>query len=181
MYRIDATRTTVAYEVDETLAGVDSTARGTTSGVAGDILVDTADPARSDDERRQALKFVVHLVGDVHQPLHAGRADDRGGNDYQINWRGKGSNLHSLWDSGLINAQGLDEEQWLARLHALPAPAVSPVPAGAARLWAEQSCKLANAPGFYPGGHVIGPDYAAAGLPLHGTILHFFHSACAKA
>ena len=48
VYRIDATRTTVAYEVDETLAGIDSTARGTTSGVAGDILVDTADPGRSE-------------------------------------------------------------------------------------------------------------------------------------
>src|SRR5690606_28979529 len=48
VYRIDATRTTVAYEIDETLAGVDATARGTTSGVAGDILVDTADPSRSE-------------------------------------------------------------------------------------------------------------------------------------
>ena len=94
-----------------------------------------ADPARSDEERRQALKFVVHFVGDLHQPLHAGRSHDRGGNDYQVNWNGKGSNLHSLWDSGMLNAQRLDEEAWLARLRALPVPApVSPLPARAPQL-----------------------------------------------
>ncbi len=125
-----------------------------------------ADPKRSEAERRQALKFVVHLAGDMHQPLHAGSARDRGGNDYQVSWRGKGSNLHSLWDSGMLNAQGLDEDAWLARLRALPAPApVSPLPAGAPRLWAEQSCKLASAPGFYPQGHVIEDAYVAAHLP----------------
>jgi hypothetical protein len=126
-----------------------------------------ADPSRSDAERRQALKFVVHLVGDVHQPLHAGRGDDRGGNDYQVNVRGKGSNLHSLWDSGLLNTRGLGEDAWLARLQALPAPAaVSPLPAAAPRLWAEQSCRMTNAPGFYPRGHVIDQAYVDAHLPL---------------
>jgi hypothetical protein len=126
-----------------------------------------ADPSRSDAERRQALKFVVHFTGDVHQPLHAGRGEDRGGNDYQVNWRGKGSNMHSLWDSGLLNSKGLDEQQWLARLRALPAPkAVSPLPAAAPRLWAEQSCRLVNAPGFYPSGHVIDQAYADAHLPI---------------
>ena len=125
-----------------------------------------ADPARSDDERRQALKFVVHFTGDVHQPLHAGRGAARGGNDYQVSWRGKGSNMHSLWDSGLLNSRGLDEEQWLARLRDLPAPA-SPSPAATApRLWAEQSCRLVDTAGFYPAGHVVGQAYVDAHLPL---------------
>ena len=125
-----------------------------------------ADPGRSDAERRQALKFVVHFAGDVHQPLHAGHAEDRGGNDYQVNWRDKGSNLHSLWDSGMLNAQGLDENAWLARLRALPAPApVSPLPARAPQLWAEQSCQLVAAPGLYPQGHVIDDAYVTTHLP----------------
>ncbi|UNK58078.1 S1/P1 nuclease [Pseudoxanthomonas daejeonensis] len=131
-----------------------------------------ADPARTDAERRQALKFVVHFVGDAHQPLHAGHAGDRGGNDYQVNWRGKGSNLHSLWDSGMLNAQGLEEDAWLARLRALPAPApVSPLPARAPQAWAEQSCRLVIAPGFYPPGHVIDDAYVAAHLPAAETQL----------
>ena len=126
-----------------------------------------SDASRSDADRLQALKFVVHFVGDVHQPLHAGHADDRGGNDYQVNWRGKGTNLHSLWDSGMLNAQRLDEEAWLARLRALPVPApVSPLPARAPQLWAEQSCKVVIAPGFYPAGHVIDDTYVDAHLPI---------------
>ena len=126
-----------------------------------------ADPARSDAERRQALKFVVHFVGDVHQPLHAGRGDDRGGNDYQVNWNGKGSNMHSLWDSSLLRSLDLDEDAWLARLQALPASVpASPLPADAPRLWAEQSCRLVDAPGFYPRGHVIEQAYVDAHLPL---------------
>lgn len=126
-----------------------------------------ADPARGDEERRQALKFVVHFVGDVHQPLHAGRGGDRGGNDYQVNWNGKGSNMHSLWDSGLLRSAGLDEDAWLARLQALPASGTaSPVPAQAPRLWAEQSCRLVDASGFYPRGHVIEPAYVDAKLPV---------------
>ncbi|AKC88169.1 endonuclease [Pseudoxanthomonas suwonensis] len=126
-----------------------------------------ADPGRTDAERRQALKFVVHFVGDVHQPLHAGHAHDRGGNDYQVNYRNKGSNMHSLWDSGLLNARRLDEDAWLARLRALPAPPpVSPMPADAPRLWAEQSCRVVAAPGFYPRGHVIDEAYVDAHLPI---------------
>lgn len=126
-----------------------------------------ADPARSDEERRQALKFVVHFVGDLHQPLHAGRGHDRGGNDYQVNWNGKGSNMHSLWDSGLLRSADVDEDGWLARLQALPAPTpTSPLPVDAPRLWAEQSCRLAAAAGFYPRGHVIDQAYANAHLPL---------------
>lgn len=56
----------------------------------------------SDAERLVALKWVVHLVGDVHQPLHAGFKGDKGGNRYQVQAFGRGMNLHSLWDGGLI-------------------------------------------------------------------------------
>src|SRR5690606_27820481 len=61
--------------------------------------------------RAEALKWVVHLVGDVHQPLHSGDRGDRGGNDVTV-WLGlRRTNLHSLWDSGLIGASGRDEQQ----------------------------------------------------------------------
>jgi hypothetical protein len=49
----------------------------------------------------------VHIVGDMHQPMHTGRAEDKGGNDIKLTYRGKDTNLHSLWDSGLIDYQGL--------------------------------------------------------------------------
>jgi hypothetical protein len=53
--------------------------------------------------RAIALKFVVHLVGDLHQPMHVSHADDQGGNLVKIIFNGEPTNLHSLWDSKLIN------------------------------------------------------------------------------
>ncbi|OUJ72879.1 S1/P1 nuclease [Hymenobacter crusticola] len=64
------------------------------------------DPAKSKDEKVVALKFVIHLVGDVHQPMHVSRAEDQGGNKIQAKYQGKETNLHSLWDSGLVEYQG---------------------------------------------------------------------------
>lgn len=127
------------------------------------------DRTRSDAERLQALKFVVHLVGDAHQPLHAGNFHDRGGNRYQVNFRGKGGNLHSLWDSGLLNTRGMDEDAWLQRLRSQPQPARSdigqPPRAGFAVSWVEQACRIATAPGVYPQGHVVDDAYVGAHLP----------------
>lgn len=58
--------------------------------------------ARAPEAQLNALKWVVHLVGDAHQPLHAGLAGDKGGNLYQVRAFGRGSNLHSVWDGALI-------------------------------------------------------------------------------
>ena len=129
-----------------------------------------ADRGRSDAERLQALKFVVHLVGDAHQPLHAGHRHDRGGNDYQLNYRGKGTNLHSLWDSGMLRTRKLDEDAWIERLRALPAPDVEsigrPPREGFPVAWVEQSCRASLAPGVYPKGHVVDDSYVEAHLPV---------------
>lgn len=59
-----------------------------------------------EDEQRD-LKYLIHLVGDVHQPLHVGRADDRGGNSIKVKWFSKSSNLHRIWDSGMIKSKEL--------------------------------------------------------------------------
>ncbi len=55
------------------------------------------------EEKRFALKFLVHLVGEAHQPLHVGRPEDRGGNDIKVKWFGKDSNLHRVWDDEMLN------------------------------------------------------------------------------
>lgn len=60
----------------------------------------------SKEEKAIALKFLVHFIGDSHQPMHVSRAEDKGGNTIQVQFNGKGSNLHSLWDSGLISREG---------------------------------------------------------------------------
>lgn len=49
------------------------------------------------------LKILIHLIGDLHQPMHIGRAEDKGGNTIQLQWFGDGTNLHRLWDSQMID------------------------------------------------------------------------------
>ncbi len=54
-------------------------------------------------QEQEYLKILVHLVGDIHQPLHVGRGDDRGGNDIKVMWFRTDSNLHRVWDSDMID------------------------------------------------------------------------------
>ncbi|GAB3833516.1 S1/P1 nuclease [Hymenobacter jeollabukensis] len=73
-----------------------------------------ADKTQPREKRLDALKFVVHLVGDIHEPMHVSRAEDKGGNDIQLQFQGEGTNLHRMWDSGLIHAQGLSDDKMAA-------------------------------------------------------------------
>lgn len=76
------------------------------------------DPAASANDKRLALRFIIHIIGDLHQPLHAGGGNDRGGNDVQVTFFGRASNLHSVWDSGLIEQRALSYSEyaaWLSR------------------------------------------------------------------
>lgn len=126
------------------------------------------DRSKSDAERAQALKFVVHFTGDIHQPMHAGYGHDKGGNDFQVQFNNRGTNLHSLWDSGMLNELKLDDDQYLKRLMALPAPKPgkrSSINTDAVQ-WAEASCRIAIAPGVYPGKRTLAPEYAATYRPV---------------
>ena len=111
-----------------------------------------------DDDRLTALKYVTHLVADVHQPLHAGFADDRGGNDYQVHAFGRGTNLHAVWDSGLIH-------HWPGGAGALRAAVQGELGRnavqGTAARWAEASCTVVATPGFYPDSHQLNGEYQA--------------------
>ncbi len=60
---------------------------------------------KKDKNDAEALKFLVHFVGDLHQPMHLGRKEDLGGNKVEAKWFGKQINLHSLWDSYMLENQ----------------------------------------------------------------------------
>ena len=72
-----------------------------------DYFGDLNDKSKQEDIKRFALKFLMHLVGDVHQPLHVGYKKDLGGNKIQVEWFYKKTNLHRVWDTDLINYQEL--------------------------------------------------------------------------
>ena len=59
------------------------------------------------DQKKLALRMIIHLVGDLHQPMHTARKDDLGGNKIQLLWFGEKSNLHRVWDEQLIDYQQL--------------------------------------------------------------------------
>jgi hypothetical protein len=63
-----------------------------------------------------ALKFLVHILGDLQQPLHSGFAHDRGGNDARVTWFGESSNLHSVWDTQLVQQPDLSYTELARRL-----------------------------------------------------------------
>ena len=68
-------------------------------------------------ERLEALKFVVHFIGDVHQPLHASDNGDRGGNEIRVKFLGRRTNLHAVWDTGILApAVNGDERAYALRL-----------------------------------------------------------------
>jgi len=127
-----------------------------------------ADRHRPDAERAEALKYLVHLVADVHQPLHASPRDDKGGLQFQLTWRGKGDNLHLLWDVGLLERefelQGVDEAGYVRTLASRP-----PLPPDPTRHsdrpaveWAQESCRLVRDGALYPDSRVLGDEYLDA-------------------
>ncbi len=134
--------------------------------------------AAPDQRRLLALKYVVHFVADVHQPLHAGFADDRGGNTHQLQAFGRGTNLHALWDTEMLR-------QWPGGLVALKA-AMDRVPELKVRndpaSWAQASCRVVASAGFYPEQRALDERYltqwnkplvrqlAAAGQRLAGVL-----------
>ena len=107
-----------------------------------------ADPQQTPEMRLRALKFLVHFVGDLHQPLHVGYADDRGGNLFQVQLNGEGSNLHAVWDRHLA-----DQIQLGPQSTPVEAPSIeinSENIESSVIAWAQQSCQLIEQISIYP-------------------------------
>jgi hypothetical protein len=74
------------------------------------------DPNANIADKQLALRFIVHLVGDLHQPLHVGKCCDKGGNEVKVKWFGRDLNLHSVWDSALVEEEQLSFTELAAKL-----------------------------------------------------------------
>jgi hypothetical protein len=93
------------------------------------------------DEKKQAeyLKMIVHLVGDIHQPLHVGCCDDRGGNSVRVKWARNDSNLHSVWDSNMIDETKLSYTELADALGQPDKATVAAWQKASVRDWANES------------------------------------------
>ena len=103
------------------------------------------DPMTSLEGKREALRFVAHLVQDLHQPVHVGDRSDRGGNDLQLQFFGQGSNMHRIWDSGLLEHVERDDAKTLERLSKQLTPEYArAIPVGTVETWADESLAAAR-------------------------------------
>jgi hypothetical protein len=99
------------------------------------------DPNAPAQQRREALMFVIHFVGDMHQPLHSSDDKDQGGNGKHVVWEGRQMNLHSLWDSGLLGRIGTEDALFPA-LSAASAKHAKKWSKGTVGDWAEECHKV---------------------------------------
>lgn len=101
----------------------------------------TADTAETED-RADALRFLVHFVADVHQPLHVGRAEDRGGNLIGVSYADTETNLHAFWDTDAIRLSGRSIEQYAETIAARARELARRDRGSNVRDWAEQAFAL---------------------------------------
>lgn len=102
------------------------------------------DEKRSDADKAFYLKLLVHLVGDLHQPMHVGRIEDKGGNDIQLQWFNKGTNLHRVWDSNMIEEFGMSYSELAESLPRLTKAQKKYIQKGNIYDWVEESQEIAN-------------------------------------
>lgn len=116
-------------------------------------------------KKQLALKFIVHIIGDLHQPFHAGNGLDRGGNDVKLQFFWEDSNLHRVWDSGLIDKQQLSYTEWSNILtRKISAQQAQQWKELDPKVWIAESAKLrAN---LYPKSDKISWDYQFQNLPI---------------
>lgn len=124
----------------------DETIEGTARAPEGDLLraMDCfervlRDPEAARPDKIVAVRYLTHFVGDLHQPLHVGRRGDRGGNGIRVNFFRRGTNLHSVWDSGLIEQESLSFNEFADFIDNATLPQIREWQSGTIRDWAQES------------------------------------------
>lgn len=123
-------------------------------------------PQSSLADKQLAVRFIVHLVGDLHQPLHVGSKarDDQGGNKVKLKYFGKDSNLHKVWDSEIIDTQQLSyTEQANILLRYITANDAKAWASIDVKQWIAESAKYRE--GTYPANLELSYDYNFQHLP----------------
>ncbi|UXP33412.1 S1/P1 nuclease [Reichenbachiella agarivorans] len=85
------------------------------------------------------LKYLVHLVADIHQPLHVGNGEDKGGNTVKVNFMWEDTNLHSVWDSGLIDYQQLSFTEYSKWINHVSQTALEKYQSEGIDVWIQES------------------------------------------
>ena len=123
------------------------------------------DPSATPEARQLALRFIVHIVGDLQQPLHAGNGTDRGGNSFECYFFEELTNLHELWDEKLIQYEELSYSEWANWLVQKITPAdLGEWGAATPAQWADESAAIRDT--IYPDTQILSYDYAYMARPI---------------
>ncbi len=126
------------------------------------------DSGSTDIERAEALRFLIHLIGDLHQPLHVSDHSDKGGNNRTVWLLDQQVNLHAVWDGELINTSGLGEDAYFQRLKkVMDSLDLSAFERGTVVDWAMEGHSIAKEHAYHiPKGSHLGQSYVDENLPL---------------
>ncbi|EAS19248.1 putative S1/P1 nuclease [Flavobacteria bacterium BBFL7] len=91
------------------------------------------------EEKAFQLRLLVHFIGDLHQPLHTGIGDDKGGNDFQVRWYRDGTNLHRVWDTQMIESYGMSYSELAMNMPQLSKKERKTMASGTHRDWLTDS------------------------------------------
>ncbi len=119
-----------------------------------------------DIDEATALKFLIHLVGDAHQPLHTGNGKDRGGNEVRVKWFWYSSNLHRVWDEDMIDHQKWSAYEMAVEFDVVPPGMIRKWQNSDVRQWTEESMKYRNQIYDIPPDHKLGWDYEYKNWPV---------------
>ena len=101
------------------------------------------DPNATRDDKVLALKMLVHIMGDIHQPMHVARATDRGGNNVKVKFFGRDRNLHGVWDSDLVeSAHKWSYSEWQDQIDRLSPEEQASVVEGSLDDWAKETLAI---------------------------------------
>ncbi len=100
------------------------------------------DKNASGDDKAFYLKLLIHLIGDLHQPLHIGLEKDRGGNDFKVQWQFKDTNLHSVWDSKMIDDYGMSYTELTENANYLTKEEIKAIESGTVVDWVNETQQL---------------------------------------
>lgn len=153
--------------LDESYANAKKNPKGDVVMAIKKCIAKVKDQNEHKNERAFYLKLLVHFIGDLHQPMHVGRKEDRGGNSIRLQWFGKTSNLHRLWDSHLIDSHGMNATQLLGDLEELSPKLIKEIQNQSLEQWVNESQALAKI--IYentPSNSKLGEEYQSRYLPL---------------
>ncbi len=127
---------------DKTYAETEKNPNGDLIKAIRTITEELKNSELSPEKETQYLRMLIHLIGDVHMPLHVGTGEDRGGNEMRVRWFWESSNLHRVWDSGMIDESKLSYTELSASIDYTSEKEIERLQNSSVLDWARESMAL---------------------------------------